>query len=38
MEDWLQLLETSGFSKIKISEQVHPVSASPLSVIFECSC
>ena len=37
MEDWLLLLGHSGFDTITITEIVHPHSAKPLSVIFECS-
>jgi 2-polyprenyl-3-methyl-5-hydroxy-6-metoxy-1,4-benzoquinol methylase len=36
LEDWLELLGQSGFSKIKITEVIHPHSEKPLSVIFEC--
>ena len=36
LEDWLILLGESGFSKVKIGEVLHPVSAKQLSVIFEC--
>ena len=37
MEDWLLLLTRSGFNKIITIEVLHPHSAKPLSVIFECS-
>ena len=37
LEDWLLLLGQSGFKKINVTETVHPHSAKPLSVIFECS-
>ena len=37
MEDWLLLLGQSGFNKTITTELVHPHSARPLSVIFECS-
>jgi 2-polyprenyl-3-methyl-5-hydroxy-6-metoxy-1,4-benzoquinol methylase len=36
MEDWIQLLGQSGFKDIKVTEIVHPHSAKPLSVLFEC--
>ena len=36
LEDWLALLGKSGFSKIKVTEVLHPVSAKQLSVIFCC--
>ena len=36
MEDWLLLLRQSGFGTITTTEIVHPHSAKPLSVIFEC--
>jgi 2-polyprenyl-3-methyl-5-hydroxy-6-metoxy-1,4-benzoquinol methylase len=36
LEDWLLLLEQSGFAPIKIKEQFHPITGNPLSVIFEC--
>jgi 2-polyprenyl-3-methyl-5-hydroxy-6-metoxy-1,4-benzoquinol methylase len=36
MEDWIQLLGQSGFQKIKVTEIVHPHSAKPLSVLFDC--
>jgi 2-polyprenyl-3-methyl-5-hydroxy-6-metoxy-1,4-benzoquinol methylase len=36
LEDWLLLLDQSGFHKIKVTEVLHPQSAKPLSVIFEC--
>ncbi len=34
MEDWMKLLNTSGFDKVEVSEVFHPVSGKPLSVIF----
>ena len=37
MEDWLQLLDRSGFGKIQITETTHPQSGQLLSVIFECN-
>jgi 2-polyprenyl-3-methyl-5-hydroxy-6-metoxy-1,4-benzoquinol methylase len=37
LEDWLLLLGQSGFHTIKVTEVLHPQSAKPLSVIFECS-
>lgn len=37
MEDWILLLDQSGFTKIKTTEVTHPHSGKPLSVIFECS-
>jgi 2-polyprenyl-3-methyl-5-hydroxy-6-metoxy-1,4-benzoquinol methylase len=37
LEDWLQLLDRSGFRKIHIIGTVHPHSGQLLSVIFECS-
>jgi len=37
LEDWLQLLDRSGFRKIHITETVHPHSGQLLSVIFRCS-
>jgi 2-polyprenyl-3-methyl-5-hydroxy-6-metoxy-1,4-benzoquinol methylase len=37
MEDWLQLLNNSGFEAVKYSEHFHPQSGNPVSVIFECS-
>jgi 2-polyprenyl-3-methyl-5-hydroxy-6-metoxy-1,4-benzoquinol methylase len=36
MEDWLLLLEKSGFHKIRAIETTHPQSGQLLSVIFEC--
>jgi len=36
LEDWLNLLNQSGFSKVGYAEVVHPVSNNLLSVIFEC--
>lgn len=36
MEDWLQLLQQSGFKNISTTEVLHPYSAKPLSVIFTC--
>ncbi len=37
LEDWLLLLSQSGFSRIKITEVLHPASGKQLSVIFECA-
>lgn len=37
LEDWLKLLDKSGFSKVKITNVLHPNTGSPLSVIFECA-
>lgn len=37
LEDWLQLLNNSGFASVKYSENFHPHSGNPLSIIFECS-
>ena len=37
LEDWLLLLDQSGFYKIKVTELLHPQSDKPLSVIFECT-
>ncbi|MDZ4806691.1 MAG: class I SAM-dependent methyltransferase [Bacteroidota bacterium] len=37
LEDWLLLLDRSGFHSIKVTEVLHPQSAKPLSVIFECT-
>jgi 2-polyprenyl-3-methyl-5-hydroxy-6-metoxy-1,4-benzoquinol methylase len=37
MEDWLQLLNDSGFDNIHIIETTHPLSRQLLSVIFECN-
>ena len=36
LEDWLKLLNQSGFHKTKVIEVMHPHSAKLLSVIFEC--
>ncbi|MDP4265222.1 MAG: class I SAM-dependent methyltransferase [Bacteroidota bacterium] len=36
LEDWLQLLDRSGFGNIHITETLHPRSGQLLSVIFEC--
>jgi hypothetical protein len=36
LEDWLELLGHSGFSRIKASDVLHPQTGKPLSVIFEC--
>jgi 2-polyprenyl-3-methyl-5-hydroxy-6-metoxy-1,4-benzoquinol methylase len=36
LEDWLNLLNQSGFRKVGYAEVVHPVSKNLLSVIFEC--
>lgn len=36
LEDWLFLLDQSGFSNSKVTEVLHPHSGKPLSVIFEC--
>ena len=37
MEDWLELLDRSGFGNIKTTETAHPQSGQLLSVIFECN-
>ena len=37
LEDWLLLLNQSGFSNSKVTEVLHPHSGKPLSVIFECN-
>ncbi len=37
LEDWLMLLDRSGFHSIIVTEVLHPQSAKPLSVIFECT-
>lgn len=37
MEDWLLLLEQSGFIEINVTEILHPQTSKHLSVIFECS-
>jgi 2-polyprenyl-3-methyl-5-hydroxy-6-metoxy-1,4-benzoquinol methylase len=37
LEDWLLLLGQSGFSRIKVTEVLHPLSGKQLSVIFECA-
>jgi len=37
MEDWMQLLSVSGFTKVDTLEVLHPHSGKPLSVIFECT-
>lgn len=36
MEDWLSLLDKSGFKQLSVTEVLHPISGKPLSVIFEC--
>jgi 2-polyprenyl-3-methyl-5-hydroxy-6-metoxy-1,4-benzoquinol methylase len=36
LEDWLQLLNESGFNKIHFAEIVNPGTRQPLSVIFHC--
>jgi len=36
LEDWLQLLNISGFEKIHFTEPLHPQTRQPLSVIFAC--
>lgn len=36
LEDWLELLTQSGFSRIYFSEPLHPVKREPLSILFEC--
>jgi len=36
LEDWLQLLNESGFNKIHFAEILSPCSRQPLSVIFQC--
>jgi 2-polyprenyl-3-methyl-5-hydroxy-6-metoxy-1,4-benzoquinol methylase len=36
MEDWLKVLKQSGFDNVKVTEVLHPQTAKPLSVIFEC--
>lgn len=36
LEDWLTLLNNSGFGKIYFTEPVHPATREPLSVIFVC--
>jgi len=37
LEDWLLLLDKSGFHNIKVTEVLHPQSDKPLSVIFMCT-
>lgn len=37
MEDWLKILGDAGFSKIKCTDILHPATAVPISVIFECN-
>lgn len=37
LEDWLLLLDQSGFKSVTVTEVLHPQSAKPLSVIFKCS-
>jgi len=37
VEDWLQLINKSGFGKIKITDTIHPQSEQLASVIFECN-
>lgn len=36
LEDWLKLLNQSGFRRVSYTDIVHPVSNNLLSVIFEC--
>jgi 2-polyprenyl-3-methyl-5-hydroxy-6-metoxy-1,4-benzoquinol methylase len=36
MEDWIELLDRSGYTDIKISEVLHPHTFAPLSVLFTC--
>lgn len=36
LEDWIQLLNESGFTKVIAADILHPVNDSKLSVIFEC--
>jgi 2-polyprenyl-3-methyl-5-hydroxy-6-metoxy-1,4-benzoquinol methylase len=36
LEDWLELLNQSGFSKIQFTEPLHPVTRHPMSVLFQC--
>lgn len=36
MEDWLDLLDRSGFGITEVTEVLHPQTAQPLSVIFMC--
>jgi 2-polyprenyl-3-methyl-5-hydroxy-6-metoxy-1,4-benzoquinol methylase len=36
LEDWLLLLDKSGFTNIEVSEVLHPNTSSLLSVIFSC--
>jgi 2-polyprenyl-3-methyl-5-hydroxy-6-metoxy-1,4-benzoquinol methylase len=36
-EDWMQLLTSSGFRTIHITETKHPLSDEPVSMIFTCS-
>jgi 2-polyprenyl-3-methyl-5-hydroxy-6-metoxy-1,4-benzoquinol methylase len=36
MEDWIQLLNESGFNKVIAADVLHPVNGSRLSVIFQC--
>jgi 2-polyprenyl-3-methyl-5-hydroxy-6-metoxy-1,4-benzoquinol methylase len=36
LEDWLLLLDKSGFTNIEIAEVLHPHTSQPLSVIFTC--
>ena len=36
LEDWLAFLLQAGYSKIKVTEVLHPVSAKQLSMIFQC--
>ncbi|HLG38139.1 MAG TPA: methyltransferase domain-containing protein, partial [Chitinophagaceae bacterium] len=37
MEDWLQLLNNSGFDNLYITETIHPLSGQLLSIIFQCN-
>lgn len=37
LEDWLQLLNSSGFTKIHFTEPLHPQTRQQLSVIFVCT-
>lgn len=36
LEDWLLLLNVSGFHKLSFYEPVHPQTRQPLSVVFRC--
>ena len=37
LEDWLLLLDRSGFSKVLMTETIHPHTGQLVSIIFECS-